>query len=128
MLLTWLESREPLSVIAQRHHVARQTAHDRLRVGKRLARRGARRARRARRDRRRTARQPPWLARGGGCSCGPLLTPVLRTDVRISGFCPALPLTLEVARFHGGGDHNTTARDSRGSRHDAIRPHPQEAL
>lgn len=36
VLLTWLESREPLSVIAQRHHVARQTAHDRLRVGKQL--------------------------------------------------------------------------------------------
>ena len=34
---------------------------------------------------------------------------VLRTDVRISGPGPAHPLTLEVARFHGGGDHNTTA-------------------
>lgn len=36
VLLTWLESREPLSVIATRHHIARQTAHDRLRVGKQL--------------------------------------------------------------------------------------------
>lgn len=36
VLLTWLESREPLSVIATRHHVARQTAHDRLRAGKQL--------------------------------------------------------------------------------------------
>lgn len=36
VLLTWLESREPLSVIAARHHIARQTAHDRLRAGKAL--------------------------------------------------------------------------------------------
>lgn len=36
LLLTWLESREPLSVIAAQHHIARQTAHDRLRAGKQL--------------------------------------------------------------------------------------------
>lgn len=36
LLLTWLESREPLSVIATQHHIARQTAHDRLRAGKQL--------------------------------------------------------------------------------------------
>lgn len=36
VLLTWLQTREPLSAMAQRHHVARQTAHDRLRIGKQL--------------------------------------------------------------------------------------------
>lgn len=36
VLLTWLQTREPLSAMAQRHHVARQTAHDRLRLGKQL--------------------------------------------------------------------------------------------
>lgn len=36
VLLAWLESRDSLSVIADRHGVARQTVHDRLRVGKQL--------------------------------------------------------------------------------------------
>lgn len=36
VLLAWLESRDALSTIADRHGVARQTVHDRLRVGKQL--------------------------------------------------------------------------------------------
>lgn len=34
VLLTWLESRASLAVIAATHHIAKQTAHDRLRLGK----------------------------------------------------------------------------------------------
>ncbi|HVK27407.1 MAG TPA: helix-turn-helix domain-containing protein [Nocardioides sp.] len=36
VLLAWLESRDSLSTIADRHGVARQTVHDRLRLGKQL--------------------------------------------------------------------------------------------
>lgn len=36
VLLAWLESRDSLSAIAERHGVARQTVHDRLRAGKQL--------------------------------------------------------------------------------------------
>lgn len=34
VLLTWLETRASLAVIAATHHIAKQTAHDRLRLGK----------------------------------------------------------------------------------------------